>query len=126
MSKEQVRGSKRSDRANAVPAKSRKATVPNSGTDEAEAMRLQLLAEVGAVAEAPGQLDALLDRAYLADSFFEEHVLQDPACLRSPQLFREAWVVAQALADFYQRIGQEFGKEPAASAPAGNAVGASR
>jgi hypothetical protein len=69
-------------------------------------MRLQLLAEVGEVKKAPGQLDGLLDRAYLADSFFEEHVLQDPACLRSPELFREAWAVAQALAGFYQRVGQ--------------------
>ncbi len=79
-------------------------------------MRLQLLAEVGEVAEGPGQLDALLDRAYLADSFFEEHVLQDPACLRSPTLFREAWAVARALADFYQRVGEVIGKEPVAGA----------
>ena len=92
------------------------------GADEAEALRLQLLAEAGEVG--PGHLDALLDRAHLADSFFEEHVLQDPACLHSPELFREAWAVAQALADFYQRVGQEVGKEPAAGATAGGAAGA--
>jgi integrase len=92
------------------------------GTDEAEALRLQLLAEAGKVG--PGQLDALLDRAYLADSFFEEHVLQDPACLHSPELFRAAWAVAQALAGFYQRVGQEVGKEPAAGATAGNTAAA--
>jgi hypothetical protein len=89
-------------------------------------VRLQLLADGGQVEAAPGQLDALLDRAYLADSFFEEHVLQDPACLRSPELFREAWAVAQALADFYQRVGQEVGKERVAGAAAGNATGASQ
>jgi hypothetical protein len=94
--------------------------------DEAEAMRLQLLAEVGEVEEAPGQLDGLLDRAYLADSFFEEHVLQDPACLRSPALFREAWAVAQALADFYQRVGQTVATEPVAGAAAGNTSGTNR
>jgi hypothetical protein len=93
--------------------------------DEAEAMRLQLLAEAGEVAQAPGQMEALLDRAHLADSFFEEHVLQDPACLRSPELFREAWALAQALAGFYQRIGQVVGKEPA-DATAGDAAGANR
>jgi hypothetical protein len=86
------------------------------GADEAEALRLQLLAEAGEVAEAPGQLDALLDRAYLADTFFEENVLQDPACLRTPELFRAAWAVAQALADFYQKVGQEVGKESVSSA----------
>ena len=94
------------------------------GMSEAEVMRLQLLAESGEVEEAPGQLTSLLDRAYLADSFFEEHVLQDPACLRSPALFREAWAVAQALADFYQRVGQEVGKEPLAGAATGNTAGA--
>jgi hypothetical protein len=88
------------------------------GADDAEALRLQLLAEAGEIAEAPGQLDALLDRAHLADTFFEENVLQDAACLRSPELFRAAWAVAQALADFYQRVGQEVSQE-AVSAPAG-------
>jgi hypothetical protein len=80
MPKEQGRGTKRS---NLVPAIAKKGTHAQSAPDEAEAMRLQLLAELGEVEEAPGQLDALLDRAYLADSFFEEHVLQDPACLTS-------------------------------------------
>jgi hypothetical protein len=88
-------------------------------TKEAEALRRQLLAEAGEVPEAPGQLDALLDRAYLADSFFEEHVLEDPACLRSPELFRAAWEVAQALAGFYQRVGQEVGRDVPAEGPAG-------
>jgi hypothetical protein len=124
MSKEQGRGSKRSGRANAVTAQSKRGTVARRESDEAEAIRRQLLADVGEVQEAPGQLDALLDRAYLADSFFEEHVLQDPACLRSPELFREAWVVARTLADFYQRVGQEVGKEPVAGAAAGNPAGA--
>ena len=87
-------------------------------------MRLQLLAELGEVAEGPGQLDGLLDRAYLADSFFEENVLQDPACLRSPALFREAWAVAQTLADFYQRVGQAVGNQPGAGAAPGNTAGA--
>ena len=126
MSKEQGKGTRRSGRANAVTAGADKGPVGKRGPDEAEPMRLQLLAEVGAVEEAPGQLEALLDRAYLADSFFEEHVLQDPACLRSPELFREAWVVAQALADFYQRVGQEVGKEPTAGAAPGNDAGADR
>ncbi len=90
MSKGQVRGTKRSVRPNSVTAKSKKGAHVRPAPDEAESMRLQLLAEVGEVEEAPGQLDGLLDRAYLADSFFEEHVLQDPACLRSPELFREA------------------------------------
>jgi hypothetical protein len=121
MSKEQVRSTKRSDRAPAVIAN--KGPVANPESDEAEAMRLQLLAEVGEVEEAPGQLDALLDCAYLADSFFEEHVLQDPACLRSPELFGEAWAVARALADFYQRVGQECGKEPATGAAVEGATG---
>jgi hypothetical protein len=116
MSNEPAKGAKRTGRANAVTAKSKKGTVARPGPDEAEAMRRQLLAEVGEVEETPGQLDALLDRAYLADNFFEEHVLQDPACLRSPELFRAAWAVAQALADFYQRVGQEVGKEPVAAA----------
>jgi hypothetical protein len=123
MSKGHVKGTKRSGRANTVTGKSNKATIVKAESDEAETVRLQLLAEVGQVEEAPGQLDALLDRAYLADSFFEDHVLQDPACLGSPELFREAWMVARALADFYQRVGQEVGKEPIASPPAGNATG---
>jgi hypothetical protein len=114
MSIDEVRGTKRSLRSNSVTAKSKKGARPRPAPDEAEAIRLQLLAEVGEVAEAPGQLDGLLDRAYLADSFFEDNVLQDPACLRSPALFREAWAVAQALADFYQRVGQAAGKEPVA------------
>jgi hypothetical protein len=76
------------------------------------------------VDEAPRQLDGLLDRAYLADSFFEEHVLQDPTCLRSPELFQEAWAVAQALAGVYQRVGQEVGQEPIAGAATGNTAGA--
>jgi hypothetical protein len=84
---------------------------------EAEAMRQQLLAEAGDVAESPGDIDSLLDRAYLADSNFEEHVLAHPACLRSPELFREAWSVARALADFYQRVGQEAAKNAAGTAP---------
>jgi hypothetical protein len=122
MSKGHVKGAKQPGRANAVPAKSNKGTRVKAESDEAEAVRLQLLADIGEVEEAPGQLDALLDRAYLADSFFEEHVLQEPACLRSPELFREAWLVARALADFYQRVGQEVGKEPVASPAAGNAA----
>lgn len=124
MSKEQVRGTKRSGRVNAVTAPTGARAKPEP--DEAEAIRLQLLAEIGEVEKAPGQLDALLDRAYLADSYFEEHVLQDPACLRSPELFREAWAVARALADFYQRVGQEFGKEPVTGAAAVDAAGANR
>jgi hypothetical protein len=112
MSKGQEKGTKRSGRANALATSS----AGERGLTEAEALRRQLLAEVGEVEEAPGQLDALLDRAYLADGFFEEHVLQDPACLRSPELFRAAWAVAQALADFYQRVGHEVGKEPVAGA----------
>ena len=126
MSKDQVRGTKRSVQSNSVTAKSKKGARARPATDEAEAMRLQLLAEVGEVVEAPGQLDGLLDRAYLADSFFEENVLQDAACLRSPSLFREAWAVARALADFYQRVGQAVGKEPVADAAAGNPAGANR
>jgi hypothetical protein len=116
MSKQQEKGTKRSGRANAVSAGS----IGEGGPDESETMRLQLLAEVGEAA--PGQLETLLDRAYLADSFFEEHVLQDPACLRSPALFREAWAVAQVLADFYQRVGQEVGKEPVVGASADDAA----
>jgi hypothetical protein len=112
MSRQQLKGTKRSVRSNSLTGKSRKSADVRRAPDEAEAMRQQLLAEVGEVEEAPGQMDGLLDRAYLADSFFEEHVLQDPTCLRSPELFREAWAVAQALADFYQRVGQEVGKEP--------------
>jgi hypothetical protein len=107
MSKQQLRGTKRSVRSNSVAAKLTKGAPAGPAPDEAEAMRLQLLAELGEVGEGPGQLDGLLDRAYLADSFFEENVLQDPACLRSPALFREAWTVAQALADFYQRVGRD-------------------
>ena len=125
MSKEQGKGNKRSGRANAGTSRAKKGSVGKPASDQAEAMRRQLLADVGEVKEAPGQWEALLDRAYLADSFFEEHVLQDPACLRSPELFREAWVVAQALADFYQRVGQEVGKNLVAGAAAGNAAGAS-
>jgi hypothetical protein len=115
---------KRPGRAKPGTAGSLKGPAGRRGPDEAEAARRQLLAEVGEVEKAPGQLDALLDRAYLADSFFEEHVLQDPACLRSPDLFREAWAVAQALADFYQRVGQEVGKEPVAGAAGVNGAGA--
>jgi len=87
-------------------------------------MRLQLLAEAGEMAPGAGQLDALLDRAYLADSFFEEHVLQDSACLRSPALFREAWAVARVLADFYQKVGEAVSNEPVADAAARNTEGA--
>lgn len=123
MSKEQGKGNKRSGWANAGTSRAKKGSVGKPASDEAEAMRRQLLADVGDVEEAPGQREALLDRAYLADSFFEEHVLQDPACLRSPELFREAWVVA--LADFYQRVGQEVGKNLVPGAAAGNAAGAS-
>src|SRR5579859_5836576 len=119
MSKEQLRGSKQSVRSNSATGRSKKGTQVQPALDEAEAMRQQLLADVGEVEEAPGQLDSLLDRAYLADCFFEEHVLQDPACLRSPELFREAWAVAQALADFYQKVGQEVGKEPIAGTATG-------
>jgi hypothetical protein len=125
MSKEQVKDTKRSVRSNSVRSTSKKGIPVRSAPDEAEAVRQELLAEVGEVPEAPGQLDSLLDRAYLADSFFEEHVLQDPACLRSPELFREAWAVAQALADFYQRVGQEVGKEPISGVPTGNTAGTS-
>jgi hypothetical protein len=125
MSKEQARGTKRAVRSNAVTPKSKKGTGDRPEPDEAEAMRLQLVAEVGEMEEAPGQLDGLLDRAYLADNFFEEHVLQDPACLRSPALFREAWAVAQALADFYQKVGQAVGKEPVAGTTTGNPAGTS-
>jgi hypothetical protein len=124
MSKEQIRGTKQSVRSYSMTAKSKKGTHAQPASDEAEAMRLQLLAEVGVVEAAPGQLDGLLDRAYLADNFFEEHVLQDPACLRSPVLFREAWAVAQALADFYQRVGQAVGKEPVVGSAGGNRAGA--
>jgi hypothetical protein len=123
MSNAQVRGTKRSVRSNSVTAKPHKGTPARPTSNEAEAVRLQLLAEVGEVAEAPGQLDGLLDRAYLADSFFEENVLQDAACLRSPALFREAWAVAQALAEFYQSVGQSVAKEPVAVATAGKTAG---
>jgi hypothetical protein len=122
MSKQQEKGTKRSGRTNAVNVGS----TGKRGPHESEAMRLQLLADVGEVEEAPGQLEALLDRAYLADSFFEEHVLQDQACLRSPELFRAAWTAAQALADFYQRVGQEVGKETVPGAAAASARGAHR
>jgi len=122
MPKEPKRGAKGSSRANALTARPKIATVAAPEPDEAEALRLQLLAEAGEMKEAPGQLDALLDRAYLADSFFEEHVLQHPACLRSPELFREAWAVARALADLYQRIGQELGQEPSRGAAVADAV----
>ncbi|SRR5579884_499618 len=100
----------RKDAAGANPRQPRRADKSgrDRAADEAEDLRQQLLAEAGEIPEGPGQLDALLDRAYLADSFFEEHVLQDPACLRSPELFRAAWEVAQALAGFYQRVGQEI------------------
>ena len=75
--------------------------------DEAEAVRQELLAKMGDV-EDPGaqhHLDTLVDRAYLADHFFETHILEDPACLHDPELFRAAWSVANALADFYQAAG---------------------
>jgi hypothetical protein len=120
MSKERTKAAKRSGGSNAVTAK--KGNVSRAESDEAEVMRRQLLADAGEVEEVPGQLDALLDRAYLADSFFEEHVLQDAACLRSPDLFREAWAVARALADFYQRIGQELGKERTSDTAVGDAA----
>ena len=47
----------------------------------------------------------LLDRAHLASSFFQEHVLEHPACVLSEDLWREAGLVAEALANFYQKVG---------------------
>ncbi len=113
MSTEQRKPKKRSATSNPVAPRSYKGILGKSNSNEAEAVRLQLLAEFGETEEAPGRLEALQDRAYLADCFFEEHVLQDPACLRSSELFHQAWRIAEALADFYQRVGQEVGKEPA-------------
>jgi hypothetical protein len=49
----------------------------------------------------------LLDRAHLASDFFQRHVLDHPACVLSDELRRRADAIADLLADFYQRVGEE-------------------
>jgi hypothetical protein len=91
----------------------------HGGPDETEALRRQLLSEAGEVPEATDVafLDALTDRAHLAECFFDEHVLKDPACLHNPELFRAALAVADALADFYQRAGAAAAERAGVHAP---------
>lgn len=112
-----------SAKVSALPPSAARIVTPAADA-EAEAMRRQLLAEYGEMQEQPGDMDSLLDRAYLSDDTFEEHVLKHPACLRSPELFRAAWAVAGALADFYQLVGQEAAKGPVADGSAGADSGA--
>jgi hypothetical protein len=48
----------------------------------------------------------LLDRAHLASHFFQEHVLEHPACLLSEELWREANAIVELMERFYQKVGE--------------------
>jgi hypothetical protein len=84
-------------------------TAPNTWEQERQA-RLAELQEEPDLAEryAPGTCGAheLLDRAYLAAEFFQQNVLDHPACAMSPDLWAKAAAIAELLGEFYQRAGE--------------------
>jgi hypothetical protein len=50
--------------------------------------------------------DTLLDRAHLASSFFQQNVLEYPACVLSPELWRQAAAIVDLMEQFYQNVGE--------------------
>jgi hypothetical protein len=85
-------------------------SIPKTWEEERRVRLEQLLEEEPDTPErfGPGSygMHELLDRAHLASRFFQEHVLEHPACLLSEELWREASTIVDLMERFYQKIGE--------------------
>jgi hypothetical protein len=86
-------------------------TMPDRFWDDARRQLLAELQEDGTTAPDSFSKHELLDRAHLASAFFDAHVLNHPACVLSDELWQQATAVAEALGDFYQKVGEVTGRE---------------
>jgi hypothetical protein len=89
--------------------------MPNSSEEERQERLRELLKDEPDIPErfGPGKDGAweLLDRAHLAEKFFQDNVLEHPACVLSEDLWRRACAIADLMGEFYQRVGEVCGEE---------------